>query len=62
MGLTRHMSVMEYNGKQVASCSKCKRKYDLNNTGIPIEGEKGLKLERYHIVYDGSNIMRIYNP
>lgn len=62
MGLTRPMNVVEDNGRQVAGCSKCNRKYDLNNAGIPIEGEKGIKLHRYHIVYDGSNIMRIYNP
>lgn len=45
-----------------AYCNRCKRKYDLNNLGVISEGEKGLKLIRYHIMYDGADHLRIYNP
>ena len=45
-----------------AYCSRCKRKYNLNDGGLIAEGDNGLKLIRYHIMYDGLNNMRIYNP
>ncbi|MBP5361295.1 MAG: hypothetical protein J6W50_01605 [Bacteroidaceae bacterium] len=44
-----------------AYCSRCKRKYSLNNQGIVVEGKSGRPLERYHVSYDGSNRMVITN-
>ncbi|MBQ8098306.1 MAG: hypothetical protein IJ244_02150 [Bacteroidaceae bacterium] len=44
-----------------ASCSRCKRTYDLNNLGIIASGEKGIKLIRYHITYNGSNTVVVSN-
>lgn len=32
----------------IASCSRCGRKYDMNNGGIISDGEQGKKLMRYH--------------
>lgn len=40
-----------------ASCSRCHRTYDLNNDGVVVSGDKGRKLERYHINYNGTAIM-----
>lgn len=40
-----------------ASCSRCHRTYDLNNDGVVVSGDKGRKLERYHITYNGTAIM-----
>ena len=42
------------NNGQWLECNNCKRKYDLNNNGFINEGEKGLKLTRYHAYYDGT--------
>lgn len=44
-----------------AQCSKCDRIYDLNNLGILYEGEDGIKLFRYRVSYNGSNIVYINN-
>lgn len=44
-----------------AYCSRCKRKYSLNNQGIVVDGKAGRPLERYHISYDGSNRVVITN-
>lgn len=44
-----------------AYCSRCKRTYDMNNLGIITDGEKGLKMHRYRIFYDGDNVMEIVN-
>lgn len=43
-----------------AYCSRCKRTYDLNNDGLIVSGNKGTKLERYHINYNTLSIY-IYN-
>lgn len=32
----------------IATCATCKRKYDLNNGGIIVQGDQGSKLTRYH--------------
>lgn len=56
--ITRKLSLQE-NG--YAFCSRCGRKYNLNKFGIIEEGDKGIKLQRYHISYDGADIMQIYN-
>lgn len=44
-----------------AYCSRCKRKYNLNSQGIVCGGDAGRPLERYHISYDGANILVINN-
>ena len=44
-----------------AYCTRCKRKYSLNNGGLVTDGDAGRPLERYHITYDGSNRMVISN-
>ena len=38
---------LHINNTGIATCSTCKRKYDLNNGGILAEGEKGNKMTRY---------------
>ena len=40
-----------------ASCSRCHRTYDLNSEGAVVSGEKGHKLERYRMSYNGTAIM-----
>ena len=47
------------NGNWV-KCTHCGRKYDLNNNGFIIEGEKGSHLFRYKAYYDG-NILNVRN-
>jgi len=42
---------MSSDGK--ASCSKCKRVYDMNNNGIIVSGATGDKLWRYHATCTG---------
>lgn len=42
---------MSTDGK--ATCSKCKRVYDMNNGGIIVNGEGGDKLWRYHVTCTG---------
>jgi len=44
-----------------AYCNRCKRTYDMNNLGIIADGEKGLKMHRYGILYNGNNEMLISN-
>lgn len=44
-----------------AYCSRCKRKYSLNDQGIIVAGDAGRPLERYHISYDGANHVAIWN-
>lgn len=39
-----------------ATCPRCRRTYDLDNKGIVVAGEKGRKLERYRMSYDGITI------
>ena len=56
--VTRSVALQE-NG--MAYCSRCKRKYGLNNQGLVVGGDAGRPLERYHIAYDGSNRMVISN-
>lgn len=41
-------------------CKNCQRTYDLNNGGFIVEGEKGSKLIRYRINYNG-NILIVHN-
>ena len=57
--ITRPLTLKE-NGR--AYCDRCRRTYDLNNLGLIIDGAKGdLNLFRYHISYNGENIMVIKN-
>lgn len=55
--VTRKLTV-QVNGK--ASCSKCKRIYDLNNIGQIVEGQAGINLYRYRVYY-GNNTFTINN-
>lgn len=48
-------------GATTVQCSRCKRIYDLDLGGLPVGGEKGIKLFRYHIDTDGLNNLHIYN-
>lgn len=48
-------------GSPLVVCHKCHRSYDLDNGGLLVEGAQGIKLFRYHIDYDGMNILQIYN-
>lgn len=45
------------NNGQWLACGTCKRKYDLNNNGFIVEGDKGHKLIRYKAYYDGAVLM-----
>ena len=46
-----------------AKCERCKRVYNLNNQGIPEQGEKGQKLYEYRgVTYNGNNTVEIRNP
>ncbi|MBP3773912.1 MAG: hypothetical protein ILA34_01020 [Bacteroidaceae bacterium] len=56
--ITRPVTLQE-NGR--AHCSRCGRTYDLNNLGIIIEGEKGIKLYRYRVYYSGGSTLLINN-
>lgn len=38
----------------IATCSTCKRKYDLNNRGLVISGDQGKKLTRYYCTTTGA--------
>lgn len=38
----------------IATCNTCKRKYDLNNRGLIISGDKGNKLTRYYCTTTGA--------
>lgn len=44
-----------------AYCDRCKRTYDLNNLGLITSGERGRKLERYHIAYNGTTTVLVQN-
>lgn len=56
--ITRKLSLQEGG---YAFCSRCGRKYNLNKFGIIEEGDKGIKLFRYHISYNGAEIIQISN-
>lgn len=51
--------VLQENG--MATCNRCKRTYDLNNLGLISSGEKGIKLFRYLISYNGTNTLLVNN-
>lgn len=52
--------ILKEGGK--AECDRCHRIYDLNNIGMIIQGEKGKKLERYHVNYDAPyTTLIVYN-
>ena len=56
--ITRDLTLQEGG---FAYCSRCKRRYNLNNLGI-VEGlPAGKPLERYRIAYDSMNRMTITN-
>ena len=38
---------LQMSSSHIATCNACKRKYDLGNGGMIIEGENGKKLDRY---------------
>lgn len=48
------------NNGQWLQCGKCHRKYDLNNNGYIVEGDKGSKLIRYRANYDGT-MLSVFN-
>jgi hypothetical protein len=48
------------NNGQWVECKSCHRKYDLNNYGFIVEGDKGSKLIRYKAYYDG-NVLTVRN-
>ena len=48
------------NNGQWVECKSCKRKYDLNNSGFIVEGDKGSKLIRYKANYDGT-MLTVFN-
>lgn len=56
--ITRRLAFAEQQGSVV--CNSCHRRYDLNNQGLIVEGEKGRKLLRYHISY-AADVMAISN-
>ncbi|MBP5278586.1 MAG: hypothetical protein J6Z18_08905 [Prevotella sp.] len=59
-GLMR--DILSVNSSGLASCSRCKRVYDMNNMGIITQGETGSKLIRYHASTTGPNgILSINN-
>lgn len=49
----RYLLTMTSDGK--AKCSRCGRTYDMNNSGIIIDGGPGEKLYRYHATTTGPN-------
>ena len=53
-GIARRLSLQE-NG--FAYCPRCKRKYNLNNSGLLEEGNKGKKLERYRVYYNANTLL-----
>lgn len=57
-GITHPLSLKE-NG--FAYCTRCKRTYDLNNLGFLVSGDAGIKMYRYRIAYNGSNLVIIQN-
>ncbi|MBQ2195962.1 MAG: hypothetical protein II407_03395, partial [Prevotella sp.] len=44
---------LQMSSSHIASCNACKRKYDLGNGGMIIEGENGKKLIRYRAATTG---------
>ena len=58
LGISKPLSVSETG---MATCPRCNRVYDLNNLGIISSGEKGIKLFRFRVAYDGSNTLIINN-
>lgn len=48
-------------GDARVTCRRCKRVYNPDEAGQLVGGEKGIHLIRYHIDYDGMNILQIYN-
>ena len=39
-----------------ATCSRCGRTYDLNNSGIVVGGDQSRRLFRYHVAASGNNL------
>ena len=57
-GVARKMELREMG---YAYCSRCRRTYNLNNTGQVSDGDAGKPLYRYRVNYMG-NILSINNP
>ena len=55
--MTRRLTLREGG---YASCARCQRTYDLNNTGQVSQGETGKPLFRYRVYY-GSNTLSVNN-
>ena len=53
-GITRDLQFQGTDGK--VSCSRCKRHYDLNNTGQVVQGNMGQPLYRYRVYYGNSTL------
>lgn len=53
-GIAKRLTLQE-NG--FAYCSRCKRKYNLNDSGLLEEGDKGKKLERYKVYYNANTLL-----
>lgn len=51
---------VEKGGTRVV-CRRCQRVYEPDDQGRLVGGPKGIKLLRYHIDYDGMNILQINN-
>lgn len=45
----------------MASCSVCKRKYNLNTGGNIVSGDNGSALTRYHAAYAASGVVTVTN-
>lgn len=48
-------------GDARVTCHRCQRVYNPDEAGQLVGGPKGIHLIRYHIDYDGMNILQIYN-
>lgn len=59
-GLPRYSLTMNTDG--TAECGSCSRKYDMNNGGLVIEGDKGDKLIRYRATTTGpQGVLQVSN-
>lgn len=51
------IDVQEDDGRGTAICPECKTKYDLSNSGVPIEGEGKEYLKRYNAIVSGTKLL-----
>ena len=43
--------------RSTVQCSRCQRVYDLNQGGLLVEGDAGIKLYRYRIQYANNTVV-----